>query len=80
MIAAMVLVAGFLFPQVQAGTTSCVDVLHQLRSQHHLEVVSAETVHDEENGDAIVYLLTEDGRLHKKTAEVVCRFGESTAE
>lgn len=77
MIAVMVLVAGFFFPQLPAGTTSCVDVLQQLRSQHHLEVVSAQTVHDQENGDAIVYLLTENNRFRKKTAEVVCRFGEN---
>ncbi len=46
-------------------TALCVDVLHQLRSEHHLEVANAQSV-----GDTIVYLLVDKPR--NKTAQVGC--------
>jgi hypothetical protein len=58
-------VLGFTFPTPQPNTF-CVEVLHQLRVEHRLEVAAAETV-----GDTLVYLLVDESR--NKTAQVGCR-------
>jgi hypothetical protein len=57
-------ILGFMFsPQPNA---LCAEVLHQLRTEHHMEVTSAQTV-----DDTLVYLLVDES--HKKTAQIGCR-------
>ena len=57
-------ILGFIFsPQSNA---LCAEVLHQLRTEHRMEVTSAQTV-----DDTLVYLLVDQSR--KKTAQIGCR-------
>jgi hypothetical protein len=62
-------VVGFAFlPQSGAN---CVEVLHQLRTEHQMEVTAAETV-----GSTLVYLLANESHNKKtpeKTAQIGCR-------
>jgi hypothetical protein len=58
-------VLGFTFPPPQPDVL-CAEVLHQLRTEHRLEVVAANTV-----GDTLVYLLGDESR--KETAHLGCR-------
>jgi hypothetical protein len=64
MLIAFLTVLGFTFATPQPNT-SCVEVLHQLRAQHRLEVAAAQTV-----GNTLVYLLVDESR--DKTAQVGC--------
>jgi hypothetical protein len=66
MLIAFLTVLGFAFANPPANTL-CVDVLHELRSEHHLEVANAQSV-----GNTIVYLLVDKSR--DKTAQVGCAF------
>jgi hypothetical protein len=68
MLIAFLSVLGFTFPNPQPNA-SCVEVLHQLRSEHRLDVAAAETV-----GNTIVYLLVDNAR--DKTAQVGCTLPE----
>jgi hypothetical protein len=70
MIAVLVLVAGFIFPQ---SGGDCTEVLHQLRTEHQMEVKTATAV-----GDTLVYLLESKshGKGSAKTAQVGCRIVE----
>jgi hypothetical protein len=57
-------IVGFIFsPQRNA---SCGEVLHQLRTEHHMEVTSAQSV-----DDTLVYLLVDESR--RKTAQIGCQ-------
>jgi hypothetical protein len=57
-------ILGFIFsPQPNA---LCAEVLHQLRTEHRMEVTSAQTV-----DGTLVYLLVDQS--HKKTAQIGCR-------
>ena len=58
-------VFGFVFSP--PANSTCVEALHQLRREHHMEVVNAQTV-----GDTIVYLLV----AKDKTAQVGCRLSD----
>ena len=68
MLIAFLSVLGFTFPNPQPNAP-CVEVLHQLRSEHRLDVAAAETV-----GNTIVYLLVDNAR--DKTAQVGCTLPE----
>jgi len=56
---------GFAFPTPQPNAL-CVEVLHQLRSEHRMEVTAAQTV-----GDTLVYLLVDKSR--EKTVQIGCQ-------
>jgi hypothetical protein len=64
MLVVFLTVVGFAFPTPQPNA-SCVEVLHQLRTEHGLEVAAAQTVRD-----TLVYLLVDKSR--SKTAQVGC--------
>jgi hypothetical protein len=66
MLTVFLTVLGITVPNPGPNAT-CVEVLHQLRSEHRLEVAAAQTV-----GDTIVYLLVD--KSHDKTAQVGCAF------
>jgi hypothetical protein len=64
-------VVGFTF-LAQPGA-NCAEVLHQLRTEHKMEVTAAGTV-----ADTLVYLLTTDShkKNDQKTAQMGCRLVE----
>ena len=68
MLIAFLTVLGFTF-STPSPDTSCVEVLHRLRAEHHLEVAVAQTV-----GTTLVYLLVD--KSSKKTAQVGCALSE----
>jgi hypothetical protein len=57
-------IVGFIFPTPQSDV--CAEVIHQLRTEHHMEVTSAQTV-----DGTLVYLLVDEAR--KKTAQIGCQ-------
>ena len=68
MLVVFLTVLGFTFAGPEPGT-SCLEALHRLRTEHGLEVASAEGV-----GDTLVYLLVDKSR--HKSAEVGCALPE----
>ena len=56
---------GFSLSNLQTGM-DCAQVLHQLRTEHRMEVATAQTVED-----TLVYLLVDNA--HKKTAQIGCQ-------
>jgi hypothetical protein len=66
MIIVILSVVGFAF--LSQPNANCAEVLHQLRTEHQMEVTTAVAV-----GDTLVYLL--EGESHKKTAQKTAQVG-----
>jgi hypothetical protein len=61
------LVAGFLSSFEPGG--SCIDALHQLRTQERLEIVATEVLED----NVLAYTLSDSPRIALKTAILICQ-------
>ena len=69
MLVAFLTVIGLSLPN-PGPNSLCVEILQNLREEHRMEVVTAQTV----NNDTIVYLLIDKNR--RATAQVGCRIPE----
>jgi len=70
----LLVVAGFL-SSFEAGD-SCIDALHQLRTEERLQIVATEVLED----NVLAYTLSDSPRLAEKTAILICQRDLDAAE
>ena len=63
----VLLVAGFLSDFAEGD--SCIDALHQLRTEHRMQVLATEVLED----NVLAFTLGDSPRLNEKTALLVCQ-------